>query len=68
VTVEEAVAAPATAGLPRYDDPNDPLPPGGVALVEWWRRHRFPGPDAAALERVAQGAEYGLHAEPNDDA
>jgi hypothetical protein len=41
VTVDEVEARVSSVEMPRYDDPNDPRPAGGMALHEWWERHRI---------------------------
>src|SRR2546423_1579047 len=36
--------------LPRYDDPKDPRPAGGIELADWWARHRLQvTPDIAKI-------------------
>jgi AF2212-like len=44
--------------LPRYDDPNDPRPAGGVELADWWARHRLEvTPDIA---KIATDPEFDI--------
>jgi hypothetical protein len=66
VTVDEPLPQRGRE-IPRYDDPNDPMPEGGLAMLEWWARHRLPI-DPAAAERIAQSKAYGYYEEPDDDA
>ena len=66
VTVDEP-AIPANGKIPRYDDPNDPMPAGGVELVDWWARHALPI-DPVIGEKIAQAKAYAYYEEPDDDA
>lgn len=71
VTVEDAeVETPVRAplsGLPRFDDPMDPMPPGGVEMVDWWRRHALPI-DPIIGRKIAQAKAYEYDEEPDDDS
>lgn len=51
----------AAAGAPTerpWDDPNDPMPSGGVALLEWWDRHRLTGLSPEVVRDLAESDEY----------
>jgi hypothetical protein len=44
--------------LPRYDDPDDPRPVGGVELADWWTRHRLKVSDDAA--KIATDPDFDI--------
>jgi hypothetical protein len=44
--------------LPRYDDPNDPRPEGGMELHRWWQRHRIKVSEEAA--KIATDPDFEL--------
>jgi hypothetical protein len=67
VVVDDVPIMPQRTDLPRYDDPNDPMPAGGVELVDWWRRHKLPM-DPIIGERIARSKAYGYYEEPDDDS
>ncbi len=48
----------STKVLPRYDDPNDPRPAGGVELVDWWARHRLQASPEAL--KIATDPEFDI--------
>ena len=45
--------------LPRYDDPHDPRPAGGVELVDWWARHRLQI-DPEIARAIAEDPEFDI--------
>lgn len=67
VTVDEPAVSSNGVVIPRYDDPSDPMPEGGMALLDWWARHRLPI-DPVMGEKIAQSKAYGYYEEPDDDA
>ena len=64
---DEPVGSAMPAALPRYDDPSDPMPEGGVALVEWWSRHRLQI-DPVIGDKIARSKAYGFNEEPDDES
>ena len=53
--------------MPRFDDPADPMPEEGAALIDWWARHRLPV-TAGMADEVAVSPEFDPHGELDDDA
>ena len=56
------------AGMPATeirDDPNDPCPEGGLALLEWFGRHRVTL-DPDLLRDIIESNDY-LDQEPEDE-
>jgi hypothetical protein len=69
LVVKEEVAPVAAPAEERWwDDPNDPMPAGGMALLEWWDRHRLQGLDPETMDRIARGKEYDILGELEDDS
>jgi len=67
VSVDEASGTAPAQNLPRYDDPRDPMPEGGLELVNWWASHRLPiDPDIG--DKIARAKAYGYYEEPDDDS
>jgi hypothetical protein len=58
VRIVDADIATIAGDGPRYDDPDDPRPEGGVALADWWTRHRLQvSPEAA---KIATDPEFNI--------
>jgi hypothetical protein len=66
IMVEEDAVDAGAEGTPRYDDPADPMPAGGVELVDWWRRHAI-AIDAAEGDRIARSKAYSFAGGADDD-
>ncbi|HVS70215.1 MAG TPA: hypothetical protein VHQ47_03055 [Phycisphaerae bacterium] len=67
VTVDSPEAQRPAVEMPRFDDPNDPMPEDGAALIDWWARHRLPvGPEIG--DKIARSPGYDRFGEGEDDA
>jgi hypothetical protein len=63
VTISEPAGIQSAPAI--RDDPRDPCPEGGLALLEWFGRHRV-ALDPDLLQDIAESAEY-LDQEPADE-
>ena len=59
ISVDEVSNHAPQVEHPRHEDPNDPMPEGGVELCAWWTRHRIQIDPAIARE-IAENPEFDI--------